>query len=84
LLNEIPEEIVFRKKKGFPVPFKKWLKSEIHNEVKERVLSTGWFKEFFNLNEIENLLKESLKGRDHSLLLFNFLMLSHWGENVGL
>ncbi len=84
LLNEIPEGIVFRKKKGFPVPFKKWLKSEIHNEVKERVLSTGWFKEFFNLNEIENLLKESLKGRDHSLLLFNFLMLSHWGENVGL
>jgi asparagine synthase (glutamine-hydrolysing) len=84
LLNEIPKEIVFRKKKGFPVPFKKWLKGEIHNKVKERVLSTGWFEEFFNLNEIENLLKESLRGRDHSLLLFNFLILSHWGENIGL
>lgn len=82
--NGVLKEIVFRRKRGFPVPFKKWIKGELYGEVKERLFSTRWFKDYFNLEVIETLLKESLKGKDNSITIFNFLILSHWGEKLGL
>lgn len=80
LSKGIPETVVFRKKRGFPVPWEKWLRGKMHFKVKEIVLSTVWFKDYFNLSELEKIFEEQLKGKENGILIWNFLILSHWGK----
>lgn len=80
----VPEKIIFRKKRGFPIPWEKWLRSELKIKVKERVLSTQWFKDYFNISEIEKIFNEQLEGKENGILIWNFLILSHWGEIMGV
>ncbi|NMC00042.1 MAG: asparagine synthase (glutamine-hydrolyzing) [Thermoanaerobaculaceae bacterium] len=84
LIKGVPKEIILRRKKGFPVPWERWLRGELHYKVKERVLSTNWFKDYFNINEIENIFIEQLKGRENGILIWNLLILSHWGQIMGV
>lgn len=84
LFKGVPKEIVFRRKKGFPVPWEKWLRGGLHQKVKERVLSTNWFKDYFNIREIENIFGEQLEGRENGILIWNLLILSHWGQIMGV
>lgn len=80
LIKGVPKEVVIRRKKGFPVPWERWLRGKFHQKVKERVLSTEWFKDYFNIDEIENVFKSLMKGKENGILIWNFLILSHWGK----
>lgn len=84
LKKGVPEKIIFRKKKGFPIPWEKWLRGKLHIQVKERVLSTKWFEDYFNMAEIGKIFDEQLEGRENGILIWNFLILSHWGEIMGV
>ncbi|MCX7829856.1 MAG: asparagine synthase (glutamine-hydrolyzing) [Acidobacteria bacterium] len=82
--QKIPREIIYRKKKGFPVPWEKWLRGELRAKVKEKVLSAGWFRDYFNISEIEKIFEEQARGKENGILIWNFLILSHWGEIMGV
>lgn len=82
--NKVPRETINRRKRGFPVPWEEWVRKELHQKVKEKVLSTKWFNHFFKTEGIRKIFEEELKGKEHGILIFNFLLLSYWGENMGL
>ncbi len=59
----IPEEWAKRKKLGFLVPFKDWIKEDKwYNQVKE-MFNKEWVSEFFNVEELMALLEEHHSGR---------------------
>jgi len=59
----IPEEWSKRKKLGFLVPFKDWIKEDKwYSQVKE-MFEQPWVEEFFNKDELMHLLEEHKSGR---------------------
>lgn len=64
--KSVPLEWAKRKKKGFPVPFVHWLKTDkFYNEVKS-VFESDYAKEFFNIDMIMNLLDEHYHGKKNN------------------
>ncbi|MBR4993798.1 MAG: asparagine synthase C-terminal domain-containing protein, partial [Lachnospiraceae bacterium] len=62
----IPEEWAKRKKLGFLVPFREWLKEDKwYNKVKEQ-FTKPWVSEFFDVDEIVHILDEHKAGRWHN------------------
>ncbi|MCQ2519294.1 MAG: asparagine synthase (glutamine-hydrolyzing) [Lachnospiraceae bacterium] len=59
----IPEEWAKRKKLGFLVPFKDWIKEDKWYIEVKTMFSKDWVSEFFNVNELMALLEEHHSGR---------------------
>src|SRR5699024_5630409 len=76
----IPDHVLDRKKLGFPVPIRHWLKSELHD----------WAKKLIHESETDHLLYKSYvldlleahcQGRgDYSRKLWTFLMFMLWHQ----
>lgn len=59
----IPNDAYKKKKLGFPVPLREWIKDDdLHNNIKEKFSSSDAEK-FFNQKEILKLLDETINGR---------------------
>lgn len=62
----LPEEWAKRPKKGFPVPFAKWiLEEKYYNKVKS-VFSEDYVNEFFDQDQVLNLLEDHYKGHKNN------------------
>lgn len=60
---EIPNEAYKKKKLGFPVPIREWMKEdEFYNEIK-RAFEQNFVKDFFNQKYIMKLLNEHKSGK---------------------
>ncbi len=64
----LPDEVAFRKKVGFPVPVRKWLKDERFNKPIEEKLFSDTSKKFFDQEVIKDMWERYLGGED---LLWN-------------
>lgn len=58
----IPEEWAKRKKLGFLVPFKDWIKEDKWYEMVKEQFSKDWVSEFFNTDELMKLLDDHKAG----------------------
>lgn len=78
-LKNIPEEVAKRKKLGFPVPTRVWLRQEkYYNKVKEEFESEN-AKKFFNQEEIIKLLDAHYKGKkDNSRKIWAIYIFLIW------
>lgn len=78
-LKNIPEEVAKRKKLGFPVPTRVWLRQEkYYNKVKEEFESEN-AKKFFNQEEIIKLLDAHYKGKkDNSRKIWAIYVFLVW------
>jgi len=79
LRRRVPEAILQRPKAGFPVPYRSWLQTILHDWISEilldrRTLSRGYFQE----RAVEKLLRLSVNGRDFSKELFSLVILEVW------
>lgn len=74
----LPKEILQRPKKGFGIPREKWLRGSLNEFMKGRLLDEKFIAHGFNRGVIEQLVKEHVGGRDHSLKLWSLLMLQMW------
>jgi asparagine synthase (glutamine-hydrolysing) len=75
----IPDEILHRKKTGFPVPYDVWMRNELKGRIKEILLdprSLG--RGYFNGVALENLLNDNNKNGFHSKEIFSLLVLELW------
>jgi asparagine synthase (glutamine-hydrolysing) len=77
--KSLPEEILKRKKAGFPVPYESWLRGELKAKVEEvllseRCLSRGYFQK----NEVHNLLEENFRAGKFAKEIFCLLVLELW------
>lgn len=61
--SKLPDEWVKRKKMGFPVPVKDWLRSEIGYNYAKELFNKEWVSEFFDATYINNLLDDHFNSK---------------------
>lgn len=79
LRGHVPEEIIGRRKAGFPVPYRMWLRSSLRDWVYEilldpKTLSRGYFQK----RTVEELIQRNSSGADYSKELFSLVVLELW------
>lgn len=75
----LPEDILRRPKKGFPVPVNHWLRTKFRKLIDEYILSER-VKErgIFNPEYLENLARLFLRGKDDSSRVFRLISFEIW------
>ena len=76
----LPNEIIYRKKRGFPVPIQSWFKNDLYEQTAEILLDPSTLQRgYFNSRYVENILARHRKGKeDHSRRIFSLLNLEMW------
>lgn len=76
----LPRDIIYRRKQGFPVPMKKWLKTDLNHLAKEILLDTrSRQRGYFNTSFIEQMLnRHSTSEDDLNVNIWNLLVLEFW------
>jgi len=79
LSHRIPAEILKRKKAGFPVPYGRWLRTDMKDWLHDilldgKTLRRGYFKK----ESIEHLISADLRSGGHSKELFSLAVLELW------
>jgi asparagine synthase (glutamine-hydrolysing) len=78
----LPDRILNRKKEGFSIPMKNWLRQGLEPLMRsllsrERIAARGWF----NPAEVSNLIDAHVAGREnHAHTLFPLMVFERWGE----
>lgn len=74
----IPEPVTNRKKLGFPVPIRHWLKNELY-EWATQLIRNSPVDDIFNKKEIWKLLDQHVRGKhDHSRKIWTILVFMVW------
>ncbi len=75
----LPQEILTRKKAGFPVPYGSWLRREFKSPIEDILLSDrASARGYFKRAEVERLLRANEKNGRHSKEVFSLLVLELW------
>lgn len=78
----VPRAVIYRRKQGFALPLKHWLRHELRDLlcliVEPQALQRGYFRR----RSLERLLEDHLSGaRDRSHLLWQLLIFELWHRN---
>ena len=65
-LSHIPEQWANRKKAGFMVPFRVWIKDEKYGAPIKKAFSSSYAREFFDADYLNALLDEHLSGKKNN------------------
>ena len=79
MLGILPQELIYQKKRGFPVPIDSWFKNELRDYVKQQLTEQGIIQEFFNPVYIAKLLQKNQK-ENCSLQIWAMLNFKLWYE----
>ena len=78
----LPFDILYRKKKGFGVPLKYYLRGELKDMVEKYVIKYNGH-DFYNkeiVKHIGNLIEKNNWGKDHSRMIWAIMMFNMWHE----
>ena len=79
VINEIPREILRRRKAGFPVPYRAWLRGELRSRVEDLLLPANCcVHRYVRPEAIAHLLQANADGRDHGPEIFSLIALELW------
>ena len=73
-IGDLPSEVYQRQKRGFSLPFKRWIQKDMHDHVKEVLIS----EPLFNRDFVERELIEFDRGRRHWSRIWSLYILSRW------
>ncbi len=82
LQGVLPDSILYRKKEGFSIPMKNWLRRELQPLMRdllsrERLLRRGLFEP----GEVGRLIEEHVGGRaNHAHQLFSLMVFERWSD----
>lgn len=62
-LGHIPTEWANRKKAGFMVPFRVWIRDEKYGDLVKKQFSADYAREFFNVDILNAMLEDHLSGK---------------------
>jgi asparagine synthase (glutamine-hydrolysing) len=82
LRNDLPHDILYRKKKGFGIPVAAWLKGPLSGEV-NRLLDPARIEDagIFDPAVVTRLVQEHRDGNhDHRKALWTLMMFENWRE----
>ncbi len=77
----LPKAVIYQRKRGFEMPIKLWFTSELSQYLKYELLEQPCelFKEYFNMQEVADILKGYLSGaNDETVKIWTLLLLNHW------
>jgi len=80
----LPDSILFRKKEGFSIPMKQWLRRELQPLMRDllsrdRLARRGLFEPA----EVERLMQEHVDGRaNHAHQLFSLMVFERWADSL--
>lgn len=79
LRQQVPREILDRKKTGFPVPYNAWMRGELRSWLREILLDRETSaRGYFRKSSIEKLLAENADSGRNSKELFSLAVLELW------
>ncbi|HTT17819.1 MAG TPA: asparagine synthase (glutamine-hydrolyzing) [Candidatus Sulfotelmatobacter sp.] len=79
LKNHVPKEILDRRKAGFPVPYRTWFRTQLHDWTSDLLLESRTINRgYFDRTAIEELLNSSSNGADYAKELFSLVVLELW------
>lgn len=79
LQTRVPAEILQRKKAGFPVPYERWLRSELKDWVNDVLFDSQTItRGYFNRSSIEYLVAENSRSGRYSKEVLSLLVLELW------
>ena len=77
--KRLPAQIVNRKKLGFPVPIRVWIREEPWKSEIEEAFASETASQFFHVNKLLELLDEHMKGKqDNSRKIWTIYMFLVW------
>ncbi len=77
LRKYLPEEIIYRKKKGFGIPVAEWLKKDLKDDLIKTLSKTPFIKK----ESIKKIMDEHISGRiDHRKKLWPLYIFGKWAE----
>jgi asparagine synthase (glutamine-hydrolysing) len=80
--RHLPIDVSERKKLGFPVPIRVWLREEKYAEIVARYFNSETAKKYFNQDILLNLLRAHTAGKkDNSRKIWTVYMFLLWHEN---
>jgi len=76
----LPQQIIYRKKRGFPVPVARWFRTELYARTAEILLDSRTLsRQYFTRSYIERILSRHRAGHeDLSRRIFSMLALETW------
>ena len=78
--GRLPENIIYRPKKGFGIPLSDWIRKDLKKKIEECLLEES---EFFNSGYIHKILAEHQSGKaNHRKLIWNLYMFLYWHKQV--
>jgi asparagine synthase (glutamine-hydrolysing) len=85
LKDLVPAEILTRKKSGFAMPIKHWLKDRFYDYSRDLLLSSATRStDFFDRNSLEKLIADNKLGkRDLSRRLWALMWFEQWYRHIG-
>lgn len=79
LENRVPREILERKKAGFPVPYEKWLRTELKDWVQNILLDRETLaRGYFQRAAIENLIRQDSITHGYAKEILSLVALETW------
>jgi asparagine synthase (glutamine-hydrolysing) len=84
--DDLPREILHRKKSGFSIPVARWLREDLRGLMDDCLAPDRLRRQgYFEPNEVQLLRREhDDRRRNHSSVLWGLLMFQLWLENYGL
>ncbi|MGO9265180.1 MAG: asparagine synthase-related protein, partial [Candidatus Binataceae bacterium] len=77
--NRLPPGIAHRKKQGFSIPMKNWIRGDLLEYTYDTVFSSGLVANYFNVSALRGFWQEHQQSRhNHSHLFWTLLNLSIW------
>ena len=79
LRKQVPQEILDRKKAGFPVPYESWMRRELKDWVHDILLDRETLaRGYFNKSCIEDLIKQDLETKRYPKEILSLVALEMW------
>jgi asparagine synthase (glutamine-hydrolysing) len=75
---ELPNEIVNRPKRGFTLPFERWLRGEMRPVVEEAVFNTNWEAMTISAGAVRQVWNRFLAGKTSWSRPWSLFILGQW------
>jgi asparagine synthase (glutamine-hydrolysing) len=77
---ELPKEIVNRTKRGFTLPFERWLRGEMRPVVEDALLKSNWDQIPINVSAVREVWTRFLAGETSWSRPWSLFVLKNWCE----
>jgi len=78
-IKRLPREIIYREKKGFPIPVYEWLTGQLKGWAEDVLFHQGLFEDWFDMQEVRNIFDKAMQNNiHHQNNLFLLITLAFW------